>query len=284
MRNIIHVLTLLFGTFLIGIAYNCFFMPAHLVSGGVGGIALLLWQIFGWPVGLQMMILNIPILWFGGKYLGKRFLMLTILGILSLSLFNSILPIHPVVGDDPMLTAIFGGILAGAGIALTLRAGGSTGGLDIAMVALNQRFSLPMGDVILVCNGIIVAMAGVQGDLKIVLYTLIGMFVSGKMVDLMTSGSVKKTLLIVTSNATEVAQRINTDMRRGVTVMDAKGAYSGADRNLLLCAVTRYEVTQIKDIVREVDPCAFVVVLETDQVVGRFHGYNPLSRMAKTSD
>jgi uncharacterized membrane-anchored protein YitT (DUF2179 family) len=261
---------------MVGISFNWFFMPYHLVSGGLGGIALLLSQTLGWSTGLQLLIYNIPVLMVAQKYLGRQFLLFTILGIASLSVALAVLPVRTVIVGDPLLNAVFGGLISGAGVGLAMRAGGSTGGVDPILVALHRRFSLPMGDMMVVINAVIVAMAGLRGDMKAVLYTLIAMFVGGKAMDIITAGSVKKTVMIVTSQGAAVSQRIHAEMVRGVTVVDGRGAYSGVSRSVLLCVVTRYELSHIKQIVMAADADAFTAVLETESVTGRFRTYNPL--------
>lgn len=261
---------------MVGISYNWFFMPYRLVSGGLGGIALLFSQTLGWSTGLQLILYNIPVLLAAHKYLGRQFLLFTALGIASLSAALALLPVRTVIPGDPLLNAVFGGMLSGAGVGLSLRAGGSTGGMDPLLVALHRRFSLPMGDLMLGVNAVIVALAGLRGDLKAVLYTLIAMFVGGKAMDLITAAAAKKTVMIVTCHGPAVTDRIHAEMVRGVTVVDGKGAYSGKSRSVLLCVVTRYELSHIKRIVMAADADAFTAVLETESVSGRFRTYNPL--------
>lgn len=281
MRKLIQALMVIMGAFVVAVGYNWFFMPHHLVSTGVAGVALLIAQVFGIPVGLQVLLYNIPILWWAWRDLGRSFLLLTIAGIASMTLTVSLVPIRPVIADDPMLNAIFGGLVVGLGVGLAMRAGGSCGGMDVAVVTLNRRFSLPMGDIMLAFNAVVVLLAGLQYDVKTVLYTLVAMFVTGKMVDVLTTGTVKKTVLIVTSTAEAVARRINAEMGRGATVMDATGAYSQEARSVLLVVVTRMELAQVKEIALAEDPGAFIAILETDQVVGRFRPYNALTRTTR---
>lgn len=282
MRYLLQGLVVVISSVVVAVAYNMFFMPHQMVSGGVAGLALLAGQVFGWPVGLQVLLYNIPILWFAWRYLGQKFLWLTVLGIGSLTLAVSLLPTRPVITDDPMLNAIFGGIVCGFGVGLAMRGGGSLGGMDVAMVAAHRRWSLPMGDFMLACNALIVALAGLRGDLKPVLYTLVAMFVTGKLIDLVTAGTVKKTVLIVTASPDLMVERIKLNLGRGVTMLDGKGAYTGEGRSILLCVVTRYELSQVKELVEAADPGAFMTVLDTDQVVGRFNPYHPLLKVTKT--
>ncbi|HYG56462.1 MAG TPA: YitT family protein, partial [Symbiobacteriaceae bacterium] len=149
MRIVGQAIMVILGSVLVAIGFNWFFVPHHLVSGGVSGLALFLKQAFGWHVGLQVLLYNIPILWWAWRDLGRRFLMLTLMGIGVLTLLLSVIPEKAVIIDDPMLNAIFGGIVVGAGVGLAMRAGGSCGGLDVAAVAFNRRFSIPMSDIML---------------------------------------------------------------------------------------------------------------------------------------
>ncbi|MDF2629605.1 MAG: hypothetical protein K0R39_3436 [Symbiobacteriaceae bacterium] len=281
MRNAAQAILVMIGAALVAVGYNLFFIPHQLVSGGVAGVALLIYQIFELPVSLQVLIYNIPIMWWAWRDVGRKFLILTIVGIGAMTLALSLIPIHAAITDDPMLNAIFGGLVVGIGVGIAMRAGGSCGGLDVAAVAFNRRWSIPMGDIMLGFNGIIIFLAGMQGDLKSVLYTLIAIFVTGKMVDVVTSGTVKKTVMIVSPQADAIARRINADMGRGATMLDATGVYSQQTRHVIFCVVTRLELSQVKEIALGVDKAAFVVVLETDQVVGRFRNYNVLTRTTK---
>ena len=282
MRTLFQALVVVVASVVVAVAYNLFFMPHQMVSGGVAGLALLVGQVLGWPVGLQVMLYNIPILWFAWRSLGQKFLWLTILGIGSMTVVVTLLPVEPVLTDEPMLNAIFGGIVCGAGVGLAMRVGGSLGGLDVAMVAAHKRWSLPMGDFMMGCNALIVALAGLRGDLKPVLYTLVAMFFTGKMIDLVTAGTVKKTVLIVTAAPDLMVERIKLNLGRGVTMLDGKGAYTGEGRSVLLCVVTRYELSQMKEMIEAADSNAFMTVLDTDQVMGRFNPYHPLMKVTKT--
>jgi uncharacterized membrane-anchored protein YitT (DUF2179 family) len=269
------------GAVLVAIGYNLFFMPYNLVSGGIAGVALLAAQVFHIPVGLQVFVYNIPILWWAWRDLGRKFLTLTAVGIVVMTVAVSLVPNRAVVPGDPMLSSIFGGLLVGLGVGIAMRAGGSCGGMDVAAVAFNRRFSIPMGDIMLAFNAVIIVLAGLRGDLKAVLYTLIAMFVTGKMVDVVTAGTVKKTVMVITSRAEAVARRINAEMGRGATVMDGVGAYSQEARNVLMVVVTRLELSQVKELALGEDPSAFIVVLDTDQVVGRFRSYSMLTRSTR---
>ncbi|HYF94261.1 MAG TPA: YitT family protein [Symbiobacteriaceae bacterium] len=281
MKYAAQAILVVIGSALVAVGFNYFFIPHSLVSGGVTGVALLVGQVFHLPVGLQVLIYNIPILWWAWRDLGRKFLILTLVGIGAMTLIITVVPVRAAIPDDAMLNAIFGGLVVGVGVGVAMRAGGSCGGLDVAAVAFNRRLSIPMGDVMLAFNAVILGLAALQGDLKTVLYTLIAMFVSGKMVDVITSGTVKKTVMIVSAHADEVAKRINADMGRGATMLEATGAYSQETRHMIFCVVTRLELAQVKEIALAVDRSAFVVVLDTDQVFGHFRQYSLLTRSTR---
>lgn len=281
MRNVMQAILVVVGAALVAVGYNLFFLPHNLVSGGVAGVALLIYQIFKLPVGLQVLIYNIPIMWWAWRDLGRKFLILTLIGIGAMTLIVTLVPIHNAIADDPMLNAIFGGLVVGIGGGISIRAGGSLGGLDVAVVSFNRRWSIPMGDIMLFFNAVVLGLAGLQGDLKAVLYTLIAMFVSGKMVDVVTAGTVKKTVMVVSTHADEIARRINAEMGRGATMLEATGTYSQETRHMIFCVVTRLELAQVSEIALGADRAAFVVVLDTDQVIGHFRQYNLLTRSAR---
>ncbi|MGE5676154.1 MAG: YitT family protein [Mycobacterium leprae] len=274
MRSFGQAVSVIVGALLVAASYQWFYVPYHLVTGGVAGIALLTHQLLHWPIGLQVLVYNIPILWWGWRDHGRRFILLTVLGILSLTTFTTFLPQRMVIANDPMLNAIFGGLVNGIGAGLAFRASGSLGGLDVAVVSLNRRYSLPIGDLTMGFNALIVAALAITQDVKLALYTLVSMFVIGRLIDVITTGAVKKTALIVTSNPELVAERINHEMGRGVTRLEGVGAYSGESRSVLICVITRYELARVKEITAAADPQGFIAVLQTDQVSGRFAAYN----------
>lgn len=285
MRTLFQAAVVVLSTVFVGISYNWFYIPHHLVSGGVGGLALLVGQLTGLSVGLQVFLYNIPILWWAWRDLGRKFLVLTMVGIGAMSLTVGLIPTGIAIPNDPLLNSIFGGLINGLGVGLAIRAGGSMGGTDVAGVAFNRRFSLPMGDVMMAFNGVIVGLAGLlQANLNTVLYTIVAMFVSTRMIDLVTTGTVKKTVMLVTDKAEEIAAKVNSEMGRGVTILDGRGAYSHAPRNVILCVVTRMEIAQVRELAQAIDDHAFFVVLDTDEVVGRFRAYNVLKRSTTPID
>nr|MCU0225859.1 YitT family protein [Acidobacteriota bacterium] len=170
------------GAFLIAWSLNAFYVPTRLLAGGVTGIALLGRDLFGFPVGLSIALLNVPIFLLGFRDIGARFAALSGLGVVALSLFTDLLPVQPLT-DDPLLASIFGGVVVGIGGGLALRAGGSTGGFDILGVVLNRRFGLGVSEVLLFLNGGLIVAKGLLGTPELAMYTLVAIWTSARAMD-----------------------------------------------------------------------------------------------------
>jgi len=223
--------------------------------------------------------MNIPILILGYKHIGGKFIILTSLAVLGLSLFLDVIPVRPAV-DDLLLASVFGGVLNGVGLGLVLRAGGSTGGTDVIGVIANRKLSLSIGEVLMGFNAVIVGISAVLFDLSSALYTLIGMFVAARVLDTMQTSRGKKNVLIVSAKPDDVANAINTKLQRGVTFLHGEGAYAHSQRKIILCVLTRYELAQLKEVVLDIDPEAFMTISDTNEVIGRFQAHSPF-RTAK---
>jgi len=260
---------LLAGTLCFVVAVKGFIIPNHLLTGGVTGLSLLLNALFKWPVGLLTLLFNVPIFLLGFRDVGRRFALYSGLAVLLFAATVDQFPIGALT-LDPLLASIFGGILSGVGSALAIQAGGSLGGFDILGVVLNRRFSLGMGEVGLVLNGALVMASGVMNSPELAMYTLVSIYVSSRTLDTLQAPRPRKAALIVSRQSAAIKERILSDMARGVTLLKAEGAYTGDEGNVLLCVLTRYELRDLKDIVREEDPEAFVTVFEASDVIGRF--------------
>lgn len=272
-------LIIVIGTMLSAIAYNQLFIPKNMLSGGIAGISIIISTLTGWPTGILVLLMNIPILFLGYKYIGGKFIVLTSSAVLTFSLLLDIIPVQAAV-DDLLLAAVFGGALNGLGLGLVLRSGGSTGGTDIIGIIANRKFSLSIGEVLMGFNAIIVGISAVLFDLTSALYTLIGMFVTARVVDTIQTSRGKKNALIVSSKPDEVAAAINTKLERGVTFLHGEGAYEHTKRKIILCVITRYELAQLKEVVLGIDSAAFMTISDTNEVIGRFQPHSPF-RSAK---
>lgn len=283
LRLVSQVLMIVLGGVVSGYAFTHFYMPHHLLSGGVVGISLLLNNLAGLPVGLQILLYNIPILLYGLRVFGKRFLVFTAVNVVTVSILTARLPVLE-ASHDALLSAVFGGLLNGIGAGLAMRAGGSTGGLDVVGIAINRRFSLGVGDVLLGINGVIVALgAWLSQSLEVGLYTLVAMYVSGRVLDSMQAGQAKRTVLIMSKCPDAIASRILRDLHRGATYLRGEGAFTHEEKQVLICVISRLELAELKQAVLSVDPQAFLTVLNTEEVVGRFHSINPLQKLTRRS-
>ncbi len=269
---------ILLGTSLSALAYTQLIIPNRMLSGGVGGLSLLINHLTGWSTGTLVLLINIPILILGYRKIGGKFIGLTIVAVLSFSFLLDLFPTAVTVNDQ-LLAAVFGGALNGLGLALVLKAGGSTGGTDIIGVILNRRYSLSMGEVMLAFNGLIVAGSALIFDLTSALYTLITMFVTSRALDAIQHTRDRKTALIITQESDKIATAIHEQLHRGVTFLQGEGSYQHGQRKVIMCVLTRFEIAQLKEIVLKEDPQAFMTISDTNEVVGRFQGYSPFKRV-----
>jgi uncharacterized membrane-anchored protein YitT (DUF2179 family) len=262
-------LLLLAGTLAFVFAVRGLILPNRILSGGVTGMALLLNRLTGFPLGLAMALLNVPIFALGVRYIGRGFALRSAAAVLASWLLADYAPV-PAWTHDSLLAGVFGGLLAGLGTALAMKAGGSLGGFDILGVVVNRRFGLGVGEVLLVLNGAMVIVAGILGTPELAMYTLVTIYVTGKTIDTLQSPRRRKAFLIMTRRPESIRDRVLKQMNRGMTVFRAEGAWSHEGITALLCVVTRTELRELGDIVQEEDPRSFVVVLESSEVMGSF--------------
>jgi uncharacterized membrane-anchored protein YitT (DUF2179 family) len=264
-----RALLLVLGTILFAISVRCLIQPNHLLSGGVTGAALLVNALTGWKVGLVVLFLNIPIFLLAVRDVGKKFAAGSAVAVLLFWIVADYVPAEAMT-TNPILGALFGGLLGGVGGALALRSGASLGGLDILGVVLNRRFNLGVGEAGLFINGALLVAAGFMEGPEQAMYTLLAIYAGAKTMDALQAPRARKAVLIISRASGAIKDRILRQMARGLTVLKAEGAYEGAPRDALLCVVTRFELKELRDLVRSEDPDAFVTVLEASDVMGRF--------------
>ena len=276
-QTVKQVLLVLFGTAISALSFSQLIVPNHMLSGGVTGLTLIINQLTGWPAGTMLLLINIPILILGYRKIGGRFILLTILAVASFSFLLDFLPSRPAV-DDLLLASVFGGALNGIGLGLVLRVGGSTGGTDIIGVILNRLYSFSVGEVLLYFNALIVLASALLFNLTAALYTLISMFVTSRVVDALLNTHGRKTALIISDCPDQIAKRIQAELHRGVTFLQGEGAYQHGQRKVVMCVLTRFEISLLKEIVLQEDPQAFMTISETGEIVGLFQPRNPFHR------
>lgn len=259
-----------------------FVISNELMEGGVTGIALLLNYAADLPPSVMTLLLNIPLFLLGWKTLGRESMRLTILGTVSVSLFlwlfgewidrGWITPFYR--PEDLLLVALYAGLTLGTGLGLVFRFGGTTGGGDIIARLGNKYRGASMGQVILVFDAIVIGASLFYLPQEKVLYTLVSVFVATRTIDFIAEGAyAAKEFTIITDMGDEMAALITKELDRGVTLIPARGAYSGTDKNVVYCIVGRSEVRRLKTLVRMVDHRAFMVINDVHDVLGE--GFRP---------
>ena len=271
------------------LALRLFFIPADLASGGVSGISQLINHFTGWPIGLMILIGNMPLFMLGWRFLGGfHFAMRTATAILTYSIFTDLLLKTPLfapngagtalINDlqgDLLLSSLYGAIVGGVGFGLVYRARGSSGGSDVLARILNDWRGIPMTQSYLIVDTAVILGAGLVFGWKEALYAMIALYVSGLVAETtLEGGGTVRTAMIVTAEPQAVSQRILDQLMRGVTVLEGTGAFTGAKRPVLYCVITRAEVSRLKAIVNEIDPRAFMVVGYAHEALGE--GFRPL--------
>ena len=263
------------GALLQAVALRLFLVPASLASGGISGISQLINHYTGWPIGLMVFIGNLTLFLLGWRYLGgKRFVMRTVLAVAAYSLFTDVLllvPFFPKNGltDDLVLNSLYGAVASGIGYGLVYRAQGTSGGSDILARILNRWRGIPMTQSYLMTDTLVILAAGFVFGWQKALYAIIVLYVSGLVVDSTLEGAgTVRTALIVSDQSVTVSQRILSEMERGVTILNGTGAYTGAARPVIYCVVNRSEIQQLKTIVHESDPKAFMVIGQAHEALG----------------
>lgn len=268
--TIFAYLQIFLGTLLGSMSYPLFLVPHHIAPGGVTGIATVLNHVWAFlPVGLTSLALNIPLFIFGYKYIGRTFVIRTLVATLTLSLFIDILKLKPAT-TNPLMAAIIGGALLGLGLAIIFRGGATTGGTDMLARMVHEKFSsISVGTFLFIFDCFVILLAGVLIHIENAMYAGICVFVCSRVVDSVLSGMVaSKACYIISTKHDEIAARILKDVQRGATLFPAYGAYSKKEGKVLLCIASRMEIATVKLIVREIDPSAFMFITETKETLG----------------
>lgn len=267
---------IILGTGMFAMAYQCIYDQVGLVTGGFTGIAIILRNITlqtirgGIPLWLTNAVLNIPVFLFAYARHGKKFVGKALLGTVMLSVWLYLIPSVNLSGDDYMLSALFGGVFSGAGIGLVLRAGATTGGTDMVASLLHASLrQYSIAQIMQIVDGIIVLAGIYVFGLRPTLYAVVAIFVTTKVSDAVLEGfHSSKAAFIITKEYEAIAGRLMKELERGVTGLTAKGMYTGEDKCVLYCVVSRKEMVRLKDIVHEVDEHAFVIVTDAREVLG----------------
>ncbi len=270
------VLYLITGSILTATAINGILIPQQFATGGLNGIALITYNHF--PIidmGTLYLLLNVPLFILAWMSVGRRFFFYSVIGTLSLSAALMFVNI-PISLDDKILNALLAGIIIGVGAGISLKSVGSLGGMDLLSVILLKRFSISIGTTILVTNALILTLVAFSYSLDAVIYTLIVIYVASKLINIVLTGlSQRKSVLIISPEYKEIESTILHKLNRGVTVINGIGAYTGKEEHILYSVVTIMELGQLKKIIQNIDPDAFVVISNTMEVMNYRIGNQP---------
>ncbi len=260
------------GCLITSIGFNLFIIPVHLLTGGLSGIAIIFHYMMNWPIGVQLLFQNIPIVYLAYRVFGRQYALDTIIGTVLFSVCidaTNFLTYYEVV-KDTMLNAVFGGVLAGIGFGIVFRANANTGGLDVVGAVVKKYYSYDMGSVIFVLNCIIVLMSAWLFNLEAALFTLISIYLTAELTNRVVAGfNREKSIIVISPKAEELAPIIMDHVNRGVTFVKGEGAFTRQRKNILFIVVSLTQVSKIKLIVDEIDPTAFMIVSDTSEVSGR---------------
>ena len=267
---------IILGSCICAVALNGILIPKGFVSGGVAGLALIVHNVLpDLPVSIIYLILNVPLFALGWKYVGRRFFLYSLVGTFIFSFAVQWVNI-PIPVEDRFLCALLAGIIFGVGSGIILRSDGSAGGTDIVSVMFLTRFAVRMGNTVIAFNTAVLLVTAVLFSLESALYTLIFIYVTAQLMDLIVTGlSQRKSVMIISRHQEEIVRTILKNLDRGVTVINGQGGYSGKQNNIIYTVITFRELSPLKRLVTRIDPDAFVVVNDTTEVIGHRIGNQP---------
>lgn len=270
-----RIIVVIFGSLLMAISLNFFLINANVYASGFSGAAQLVSSILfdqlgiSISTGILLFIFNIPVIILGWFKVGRGFTIYSIISVVFATIFLEVLPVLS-ISSDIILNAVFGGVIAGVGVGISLKLGASTGGMDIVAMVLSRLQDKPIGTYFLLLNGIIIVLAGVLYEPENALYTMVALYVTTSVIDMIHTRHEKVTAMIITHKAEELQQAIHQKMVRGITIVPAKGAYSKEEKSMLYLVITRYELYDLEKIINEVDPQAFTNIVQTVGIFGFF--------------
>ena len=268
---IIEIVETILGAFIMSASVSLFLLPNELSSGGFAGIGTILYYLFHFPVGITIIVLNVPLFILATFKIGKRFLIKSLIGTLSLSVFIDLLDKLTPLTNDKILACLYGGILTGVGTALILRAHSSTGGSDLAGNIIKEYKPMARtGNLIMIIDSVIVLLNVIfLKKVEIALYSAITIYLMGKIIDIVFEGvEFTKLVFIISDKSDKISDVIVNEVKRGVTGIDGKGMYTENKKLVLMCAVGRRELPELKSKIKEIDSNAFLIITNSREVLG----------------
>jgi uncharacterized membrane-anchored protein YitT (DUF2179 family) len=269
-RKVLQRLCFMFiGAVLVAIGLETFLVPNQIIDGGITGVSIILAHLTGLPLGGFLFFLNLPFLLIGYQQIGKTFALSTLFTIAVLSVTATLLIPVPGVTDDPLLAAVFGGIIVGVGVGLVVRNGGSSDGTEVVAVLINKKSPWSIGEVIMFLNIFILGSAGFVFGWNHAMYSLIAYFIAFKAIDVTVDGLEEtKSVWIISDKYREIGDTMLSRLGRGVTYLQGEGGYTGDEKKVVFSVISRLEEAKLRSIVEEIDPDAFLAIGTIAEVRG----------------
>jgi len=258
------------GVLVASIGLDAFLIPNRIAAGGVSGLATIIYHLSGFPAGISIFIINIPLFIIGGRIVGKEFFLKTLVATIIMSVYIDLVP-TPVLSNDLILSTVYGGALVGLGLGLTLYAGATSGGTDMAAKILHSKIpKISVSTFLFAIDFAVILIAAFVFNPEIALYAIASIYISAKLIDLILQGfKTGKAYFIITTNPDEIRDSVLDELDRGITIINAVGGYSGENRSVLLCVLRRnIEVIKLKSMVKDLDPNAFMIASNVTEVLG----------------
>ena len=270
-KIIIEIVLTIIGALIMALGVSLFLLPNQLSSGGVAGVATIIYYLLKIPMGTMILLINVPLFMMAFFKVGKSFFVKSLIGTIALSYFIDFFDKFEPLTNDRFLACIYGGILLGLGTAIILKVNSSTGGSDIvSFIVKEYKPNVKVGNLIMIIDIIIVALNVVFfKEIEIGLYSAIAIYLMGKMIDILFEGiDFTKLLLIISDKTEEIAEEVGEKVQRGATGIYGKGMYTNEDKLILMCAASRGDVNRIKVIAKKIDQHAFIIITNSREVVG----------------
>ena len=278
-RDAVSFVLLMIGTIISAFALECCLIPNIILDGGVTGISIIIYKLFNLPVSLLVLILNIPFVYIGYKNLGKNFLYRTIFSMICFSLFLSVFEDFAPLVDDKLLATVFGGALYGVGVGIAIKFGGCVDGTESVAIVISKKTNLSVGQIVLLFNLIIYAIAGFIFGFDRAMYSLLTYIITFKVIDFVAEGLEQaKAAMIITEKGTSLSKEIYNKLGRTTTTIRGKGLISG-EKEVLYCVLTRIELFELRRIVEDMDESAFITILDVSDIIGNHIKSNKFKKM-----
>jgi len=271
-RTLQTMLMITVGCFIYALGLNMFYIPHNLLSGGMSGVSIIIYYLSGISFGVSNIILNIPILLMAIRFLGHRYTLMSIFGTVMISVAvdsTAFLALRTHI-SDPILSAVFGGVLIGIGSGLMYRYDGNSGGLDVVAAIVKKYYSFEMGSIIFGFNVILMAISAYIFNLELAVLTLAGMYIQSVMTNKVVVGlNQRKTAFIISGRPDEIADAVIRNIGRGVTILHGQGAFTHQERRVVFVVINLTQIARLKEVITTIDPNAFIFITPTADVIGR---------------